>query len=139
MGWGMGGRNAAKMGLWRPRANSKKSAYVVETKRGHTEPDRVKWVRLVNGSLGRGGRGDGLVRRLRMGAQGRFFGAGARRRGRCREMKMGSFGTERFVRAGWLGVAGVGERGGVDGALCCHTLLITYEPSGIWGGLPVSG
>ena len=54
-------------------------------------------------------------------------------------MKMGSFGTERFVRAGWLGVAGVGERVDVDGPSCCHTLLITYEPSGIWGGLPVSG
>jgi hypothetical protein len=139
VGCGDGGRNAAKMGLWWSHADSKKPAYIAETKRGRTAAARVKWVRLVILITGSGGRGDGLGRRIRMGAQGRFFGAGARRRGRCREMKMGSFGTERFVRAGWLGVAGVGERGGVGGALCCHTLLITYEPSGIWGGLPVSG
>jgi hypothetical protein len=86
----------------------------------------VKWVRSVNFIPGSGGRGDGLVRRIRMGAQGRFARAGARLSGGCWEMKMGSFGKRHFGRAAWLWVAGLGERGGVDGAWCCHTLLIAY-------------
>src|ERR1035437_11134135 len=114
------------MGLWWPHAVCKKPAYVAETKTGRTAAARVKWVRLGTLLRERGGRGVGFVRRIRMGAQGRFVGAGARRSGRQSGMRMGSFGREGFARPGWLAVAGVGERGGVDGRSCCHTLLIPY-------------